>query len=159
MSYIHCGNRQCDFSQDDFWSLRFRPQWKFWRWRTVFGYNPVTCMLEGIGDYIRPRWIGFDSHFVSGLERDHGFRLRTRTVRRSRTIEYGEVLSGPDEQYGGLRQWNEVQVFSWSMLRWEIYRAILKFKKMKWWTEKSYKRDKTKLCPKCGQYISGANID
>lgn len=45
MSYVHCHG--CNWSQDDFWSLR--------------GYNPVRWFLKyDIPQYIRPRMINFD---------------------------------------------------------------------------------------------------
>ena len=65
MAYLHC--HSCDWSQDDFWDWRWT--WRFWKFRP-FGYNPISLMIDDIRDYIKPRYIEFDSSFA----REHGFK-------------------------------------------------------------------------------------
>jgi len=158
MSYIRCGQRGCDFSQDDWWSLTFKPQWKFWRWSSVFGYNPITMLLENSGDLLKPRWVRFDAHFARQIESEHGFKIRLREVHKEEPIQWGDILN-INEKYGDIRSWNEIQAFSWSLLRWEVYRAWLKIRKMKWYTFKQYKNDPYKLCPRCNHRIPDSMID
>jgi hypothetical protein len=146
MSYIHC-SRGCEFSQDDFWTLRFKPQWKFWKVRSIFGYNPITIFLEHLEWLWKPRWIDFDSHFVQSIESEYGYRIKSRVVR---------VEPNPN---AGISVRVRTEIFSWSMLGWEFTRMIRKFKNQKWWTEKSYKKDSKQLCPKCGEKIPNSCID
>ena len=144
MSYIHCGNRACDFSQDDWWSKR---------------YNPLTILWANIWGLVIPKWTRFDQSFADQIYKEHGLKLRMRKVERQDVIMPGTLRSHPDEKDGDLRKWQEHQVFTWSLLRWEFYRAWIKFNKMKWWTYEQYKKDPEKLCPKCGQFISSSCID
>jgi hypothetical protein len=104
----------------------------------VFGYNPITWFLEMVREYIRPRWIGMDRWIVDDILKSSGYQIRYRTEYKGKKV---------------------FQVHSWSMLVWEWKRMLRKFKKQKWWTEKSYKKDPEKLCPKCNQYIPSSCID
>lgn len=65
MAYLHCHTKGCDWSQDDFWELKFnifssRP----------FGYNPLSLIIEDVKAYIYPCFIEFDSSYA----RDIGFK-------------------------------------------------------------------------------------
>jgi hypothetical protein len=63
MSYLHC--HHCGWSQDDFWSWNWKGVFKFWKWSyRPFGYNPISCILEDIVQYWKPRWIKFDSYWA-----------------------------------------------------------------------------------------------
>lgn len=152
MAYIHCGNRSCHWSSDDFWSLRFKPQLKFWRWRSVFGFNPITCFLEQIGRLIKPRWIGFDKWAIDEIYAHHGYKIRSRIV-------YEMVDCGGPFHNCDIQRISKHQVHSWSLLGWEWTRMLIKFRNQKWWTYKAYKNDPEKLCPKCGQCIPSSCID
>lgn len=168
MAFVYCD--KCDFSQDDFWTLRFRPQWKFWRWRSVFGYNPITCFLEDVNTYIRPRWVGFDFDFIDNLLR-WGYKPMYRTIYwlepinteadplwlKSRSLG-GEVMVEPLENTPvGFRERKKMQIFSWWLVWHGIERNYRKVVKMHWWTEKAWKKDpKHNNCPHCG---AGIRVD
>ena len=49
MSYLHCHTKNCNWSQDDFYSKT---------------YNPMTKILSDFKWLIKPRMIEFDSMFV-----------------------------------------------------------------------------------------------
>ncbi len=155
MAYIHC-NDKCGYSSDDFWDLRFKPQWKFWRWRSVFGYNPITCFLESINEHIKPRWIGMDKYFIDEMISfgnrpimrtfENPLRMYDPTTRRYSNY----TLKNPHKSY---------EVFSWYFIWYDFKRNCRKFKNMKWWTYNDYKKDPLKLCPKCNCRIPSSNID
>jgi len=168
MAYTHC--RNCDFSQDDFWTLRFRPQWKFWRWRSVFGYNPITCFLEVINTYIKPRWIGTNNDFIDNLLR-WGYKPMYREIRylgpirsdsdplwlNSKSLASSVIVEPTDNSPIGFRECKKTEVFSWWMIWHGLVRNYSKVKGMHWWTEKAWKKDPNhNKCPKCG---SGLGVD
>lgn len=59
MAYLHC--HSCAWSQDDFWEWKWT--WRLWQSRP-FGYNPISLMIEDIHEYIRPRYVEWDSGFA-----------------------------------------------------------------------------------------------
>ena len=155
MAYAHCHTKGCSFSQDDFWTLRFKPQLKFWRWRSVFGFNPVTCFLEDINWLIKPRWMGFDKWIIDEIEQDHGYRVWSRIIEKEEMIDYkkGILLDGksnsPIPKNGSLVKTKRFQVFSWSLLVHDFRKMLRKLKEQHWWTYEAYKKS-NRLCPKCG---------
>lgn len=75
MAYLHCHTVGCGWSQDDFWHYSYK--WKDWKkfltfkWSyRPFGYNPMSILIEDIGMYIKPRYIGMDSYWA----KEHGFK-------------------------------------------------------------------------------------
>lgn len=69
MAYLHCHTENCNWSQDDFWYYSFK--WKDWKqfltlkWNyRPFGYNPMSILIEDIGEYVKPRRIGMDSYWA-----------------------------------------------------------------------------------------------
>jgi hypothetical protein len=52
MAYLHCHTRDCDWSQDDFWTRR---------------YNPITKLWSDINWLWKPRWISFDEWMLNDL--------------------------------------------------------------------------------------------
>lgn len=77
MAYLHC--HSCDWSQDDFWDWNWKGLKRFWKFRSrPFGYNPVSLFLEDFAEYIRPRSIGMDWHWMeeNGFKGDSVFSWR-----------------------------------------------------------------------------------
>ncbi len=52
MAFLHCHNKKCGWSQDDFWS---------------WGYNPLRSFIGAFFDYIWPRIVIFDSVYAKEM--------------------------------------------------------------------------------------------
>jgi hypothetical protein len=154
VSYIRCDNKKCNFEQDDFWELYFKPKniksiFKYSDFRSVFGYNPVSCFLGDLFENLIPRWIRFDESFVVDSKK-FGYFLRVRwyseePIKAEKTHMTRETIlytdSNPQVFY---------DIHSWSLIIYHFQRMIRKFRNMKWWTKKSWLNDKNPICPKCG---------
>ena len=57
MAYLHC--HSCDWGQDDFWYWKFKPNST-----RLFGYNPLSLMIEDVLLYSKPRIIKYDSDYM-----------------------------------------------------------------------------------------------
>lgn len=63
--YIHCSN--CNWEQDDFWSIK--------------GYNPIKFMvMEIVPCLIKPRMIDFS--FITGarMKREHSWKILLKAI-------------------------------------------------------------------------------
>lgn len=68
MAYLHC--HSCDWSQDDFWTWKWKGFLKFWKFSSrPFGYNPLSLFLEDVATYYKPRYIIMDSYWA----KENGF--------------------------------------------------------------------------------------
>lgn len=130
MAYLHC--HECGWSQDDFWRLFVYHNYNCqgeWRRKLALGYNPISKLISSIKWLWKPRWVYFDSWAFNDFMRYVGFIVRNKKTEKG------------------------VRVFSWSWLMVEIVKEWKIFREQKWWTYKSYLRDKEKgiaTCPKCG---------
>lgn len=127
MAYLHC--HSCGWSQDDFWTFFKVYRWrKSWWKRFSFGYNPITKFIDDVKWLWKPKWIRMDKWLVDDLKVYTGVSVKTR-VRNSK-----------------------FQVFSWSLLKLELVKEWKIFRNQKWWTYKSWLRNKDiAMCPKCGK--------
>ena len=151
MAYIHC--HSCDWSQDDFWTLRFKLTWKKWRrsfWKLGLdiGYNPISKFLDDLKWLWIPRWIELDEFIINDLVEYTGVNVKTRVITKiidqSKTKIKQRGLPDTFEK-------KSTQVFSWSWLVLKTVKEWKNFMGMKWWTWKAWKRDKDiAVCPKCG---------
>jgi hypothetical protein len=93
-------------------------------------YNPITKILSDIKWLWKPRMIEFDCMFV-------------------------EIDSIRLQKYTGIKiKFVNNRCFSWKWLLLEIVKDIKIAYKMKWWTYKSYEKDRNTgkaKCPKCGR--------
>lgn len=95
-----------------------------------FSYNPFTKFWSDIKWLIRPRILTLDGWIVNDLTKYTGVN-----VHRFRSTQKGPV-----------------KVFSWQWLWLEIVKEIKLTRDQRWWTWKSWKRDRaTAKCPKCGK--------
>ena len=126
MSYLHCHNPKCSWSQDDFWNWKFRGfisksivnnKWHIES--RPFGYNPISLIWQDLFEYVKPRYIGMDSSYW-----------------------YDRNLPCPENR----------KIHSWSLMYREIKRHIKRIFTQTYWTySKWYKlpKDKRWICPRC----------
>ncbi len=97
----------------------------FWTRR----YNPFTKLWSDIKWLIRPRIMEMDDWYVDDL------------------IKYTNVLLWRFRvEFNG-----QARVFSWQWLWLEFRREIKSVRRQKWWTWKSWKKERdAAVCPKCG---------
>lgn len=160
MAYLHCHTKDCGWSQDDFWELRFRFTWKSWRkswWKLglSIGYNPISKTGNDIAWLWKPRWMSLDDWVINDITEYTGVNVKVRKVKKKRksTIHSDLIQVGPDgEPVKHPDYYYENQVFSWQWLIVELVREWKNIKRQKWWTWKSWKKVRdTAVCPKCGE--------
>ena len=100
----------------------------FWSWR----YNIVRNILDDIKKFWWPKQLEYDEAYLKELK-----------------VKYRPILK---EGLGGL-----AVVFSWRMLARFLKKRWYQFWGMKWWTSKSFEKEKNRVCPKCGS--SALDID
>lgn len=148
MSFIYC--KTCDWEQDDFWTFRFKLQWRFWRFRSVLGYNPIGCFLEDMVDNLSPRWIHFDDTFVKDL-----IRFKYKPIIRMSIKHYEpdpNLSSGPNDKP---RDYVITEVHSWWLIYHSWKRNWRKYNNMRWQTFKKWKSDPNRhKCPRCGEGLT-----
>lgn len=147
MAYLHC--HCCDWSQDDFWSLK---------------YNPLTTLWEDIKWLCKPRWFNLEGFIIEDIVNWTGiptYIKQRRELKRPILKEISEWIGTP--LYSEEKQWvtrntppkdgpyKRYFVHSWLWLLVEIIKNLKIAKSMKWWTFKSFKKDKGAVCPKCGK--------
>ncbi len=140
MAFVHCHGRDrrdsCDWEQDDFWS---------------WNYNPIECFFDYVKMYIRPRWVGMDREYVS-KGRIARFLGTVRVIEKPYVPHPKGVLPTlPGQPLPTTIR--EHQEFSWSILGRRFIYMIRKFRKMQWWTWKSYRKAREAglaVCPACG---------
>ncbi len=69
MAYLHCHTKNCDWSQDDFWSFKIGKYgyWKFPFSKFGIAYNPISVFLSYVctkKGYWKPRRIVHDSSWA-----------------------------------------------------------------------------------------------
>jgi Zn finger protein HypA/HybF involved in hydrogenase expression len=154
MAYLHCHTKDCGWSQDDFWDLRPRFRWKSYKkswWKLDFdiGYNPISRMWRDIKWLWKPRWMGLDDWVINDITKYTGVKVKVREVQKTIDQTNAKIKCGncPD-----IYEVTETQVFSWSWLMVEAVKNWRNFRHMKWWTHKSWKKDRdTAVCPKCNE--------
>lgn len=138
MAYLHCHTKDCNWSQDDFWSK---------------SYNPLTKIWDDIKWLLKPRYIkwdwGFATYEIPELIKYTGIKVKLieKFFPNDATIKIKYNENEEIQKY--YKAWC---CFSWKWLLLEIVKEYKNFKAMKWWTYEQWLRDKdTAVCPKCGQ--------
>ena len=138
MTYLHCHTKDCGWSQDDFYSMR---------------YNPLTKIWSSIKWLIKPRNIGWDFGFVEyevpNLIKRTGINVKFK--KRIKIMHESDLIITTEKNNDRICE--EYYCFSWNWLLLEIVKDIKVGLEQKWWTYKAWKKDlknsKAK-CPKCG---------
>lgn len=143
MAFVHC--HECDWEQDDFWSLS--------------GYNPFRWFFKyDIPSYWKPRFIGWDAYAVpdSPIARKLGF---IRTIEKEWTEEQdSKSISIPYDRDGlpHPKTYTETQQFSWYVLFRSAKKWILRMWRQQWWTYESWRKAVDAGqggCPCCGKSL------
>ena len=151
MAYLHCHTEGCEWSQDDFWELFYINKWEKRWWKKIrLGYNPISKMWDDIKWLWKPKWMKLDKWIIDDITKYTGVNVKVREV-QTENVDWIHALNhGHDPQQP--RYYTEYQVFSWSWLWVEFVKEWKNFRKMKWWTTKSWEKAKdTAVCPKCGK--------
>jgi len=161
MAYLHCHTKGCNWSQDDFWELKFRVHYYKWReswWKYSFsiGYNPISRMWNDIAWLWKPRWMSLDKWIIDDITEYTGVKVKVREVKKKREHDPKSkiVEVGPDGKPLHITNpyYTEYQVFSWQWLKVEWVKNWRSFRHMEWWTWKSWKKARDNaVCPKCGE--------
>lgn len=124
MAYLHCHTKGCCWSQDDFWNFSFGKYGYF-----TFKIGPIKLF----GWHYNPF-----SLFLSHMFEHKGYWFPHRIKFDSNWAKENKCRIDPH---------------SW-WLAWREFKNIFwRFKRQKWWTEKTFKKDYTKgiaVCPNCG---------
>jgi len=161
MAFLHCHTKNCGWSQDDFWDIKFRIKWKSYKkswWKLGFsiGYNPISKVSNDIAWLWKPRWMSLDEWIINDITKYTGVDIKRRRIKKTRKYNSNDKLTQTDQHgvpmYISHPTYYETQVFSWQWLWLELIREWKNIKRMKWWTYDSWKKDMdTAVCPKCGK--------